>query len=198
MEFNITADEKRFLLAEAKESIRSELEKRKPSYPKDSIDENSALLKPCGAFVSLHKTDQGVRKLRGCIGRITASLSLQETVRIMAKEAAFYDSRFPPIKQDEFDQCHIEISAISPMIPCTDPMLVKIGTHGLYLKKGGQSGLLLPQVPVEQKWNLGEYLNYICLKAGLPSGSYNAPDAQLFTFTAVIFSESPAVYTKSE
>jgi AMMECR1 domain-containing protein len=43
---------------------------------------------------------------------------------------------------------------------------------------------------VEQGWNLDEYLDYICVKAGLPPGSYEAPDAELLTFTAVVFGET--------
>jgi AMMECR1 domain-containing protein len=49
--------------------------------------------------------------------------------------------------------------------------------------------VLLPQVPVEQGWNLNEYLDYICVKAGLPTKSYEASDAELLTFTAVVFGE---------
>jgi len=49
--------------------------------------------------------------------------------------------------------------------------------------------VLLPQVPIEQGWNLQEYLDYICIKAGLPAKSYDAPDATLYTFTAVVFGE---------
>jgi len=116
-------------------------------------------------------------------------MPLIETVRLMAKEAAFGDPRFPPLKRDELDFCQIEISALSPMIPCADPRQVKVGVHGLYLSRGGRSGVLLPQVPVEQGWNLDEYLDYICIKAGLPPKSYEAPDAQLLTFTAIVFGE---------
>jgi AMMECR1 domain-containing protein len=42
---------------------------------------------------------------------------------------------------------------------------------------------------VEQGWNLDEYLDYICVKAGLPQGAYNASDTQLHTFTAAVFGE---------
>jgi hypothetical protein len=107
----------------------------------------------------------------------------------MAREAAFGDPRFPPLHKNELSGLQIEISALSPMQPCSDPKKVKVGTHGLYITRGGRSGVLLPQVPVEQGWNLDEYLDYICIKAGLPPGSYEAPDAKLFTFTAVVFSE---------
>jgi AMMECR1 domain-containing protein len=72
---------------------------------------------------------------------------------------------------------------------CPDPQQVEVGVHGLYLVRGGRGGVLLPQVPVEQGWNRDEYLDYICVKAGLPPKSYDAPDATLHTFTAVVFGE---------
>jgi AmmeMemoRadiSam system protein A len=185
MDFIITKEEQRTLLADARESIASRLEGRGPRYGPGKPAENSALKKPCGAFVTLHKG----KDLRGCIGRMAASLPLQETVRMMAQEAAFGDPRFPPLGMGELAECHIEISALSPMSECPDPRQVKVGTHGLYLTRGGRSGVLLPQVPVEQGWNLDEYLEYICIKAGLPPGSCDAPDATLYTFTAVVFGE---------
>jgi AmmeMemoRadiSam system protein A len=187
MEFNIDKNERNILLSQARETITAELESRKPVYVKTEPDENSSLYKPCGAFVSLHTGAE--HSLRGCIGRMTANLPLIETVRLMAREAAFGDPRFPPLKKEELSHTHIEISALSPMTPCPDPRKVKVGVHGLYLRRGGHSGVLLPQVPVEQGWNLDQYLDYICIKAGLPSGSYGARDAELLTFTAIVFGE---------
>jgi AmmeMemoRadiSam system protein A len=174
------------LLALARESIASKLENRKPQYEEMR---SPVLQQHCGAFVTLHKNESGARSLRGCIGRMTANLPLEETVRVMAREAAFGDPRFPPLRSGELEQCHIEISALSPMTVCPDPRDVEVGVHGLYLSRGGRSGVLLPQVPVEQGWNQKEYLDYICVKAGLPPESYNAPDATLYTFTAVVFAE---------
>jgi AmmeMemoRadiSam system protein A len=187
MEFNISKNEQNILLTQARETITAELEGCKPAYSQTEPDENSSLYKPCGAFVSLHIGAE--HSLRGCIGRMTANLPLIETVRLMAREAAFGDPRFPPLKKDELSRTHIEISALSPMTPCSDPQKVKVGVHGLYLRRGGRSGVLLPQVPVEQGWNLDQYLDYICTKAGLPAGSYEAPDAELLTFTAIVFGE---------
>ena len=188
MNFTLNPEERQCLLALARESITAEVEGRKLAF--QTID-SPALRQPCGAFVTLHKQHAGTgeRSLRGCIGRMTASLPLEETVRVMAREAAFGDPRFPSLAPGELEQCHIEISALSPMEPCPDPRQVKVGVHGLYLVRGGRSGVLLPQVPVEQGWNLDEYLDYICVKAGLPPNSYSASDAQLYTFTAVVFGE---------
>ena len=190
MDFEINPEERQLLLADARETIAAELEGRAPRYLSGSgAAENSVLRQPCGAFVTLHKHNGGDRSLRGCIGRMSANLPLEETVRLMAREAAFGDPRFPPLRLGELEQCRIEISALSPMSVCPDPQQVKVGVHGLYLTRGGRAGVLLPQVPVEQGWNRQEYLDYICVKAGLPPQSYNAADATLSTFTAVVFGE---------
>jgi len=186
MDFTITKEEQKILLTQAREVITAELEKRKPQFT-DEILGSSSLNVPCGAFVSLHIEPS--HSLRGCIGRMTANLALLETVRVMAKEAAFGDPRFPPLRKDELSKLHIEISALSPMTPCSDPKKIKVGVHGLLLTGRGRSGVLLPQVPVEQGWDLEEYLDYICVKAGLPKDSYNDDDTQLLTFNAAVFGE---------
>jgi AmmeMemoRadiSam system protein A len=114
---------------------------------------------------------------------------LEKTVRVMAGEAAFGDPRFPPLGRDEWPGCDIEISALSPMELCRDYRSVEVGVHGLYLILRGRSGVLLPQVPVEQGWDREEYLDYICVKAGLPPDSFADPEARLFIFTAIVFGE---------
>jgi AmmeMemoRadiSam system protein A len=197
MNFTITQEEKETLLAEARETIAAKLEKREaqyklaPALEKTIEDGTSALSKACGAFVTLHIKDVGGKQnLRGCIGRMAAATPLEETVRMMALQAAFGDPRFPPLGASEYPHINIEISALSPMELCPDPRSVKVGVHGLYLIHRGRSGVLLPQVPVEQGWDLDEYLDYICVKAGLPPHSYQAPGAELYTFTAVVFGES--------
>ena len=201
MNFSISAEEKKILLAEARETIAAKLEKRQANYQLEpSLEKaiaesqsevssagNSALAKPCGAFVTLHTRVN--HQLRGCIGRMVATSPLEKTVRTMALEAAFGDPRFPPLEAHELPRVVIEISALSPMEKCDDPRSVKVGVHGLYLFHQGRSGVLLPQVPVEQGWNLDEYLDYICVKAGLPPHSYEAPGAELYTFTAIVFGE---------
>jgi AmmeMemoRadiSam system protein A len=186
MDFTIHSEERKALLADARETITAALENRRPKYAQSpERARESALLRPCGAFVTLHREG----KLRGCIGRMSSPDPLEKTVRIMAGEAAFGDPRFPPLGKDEWPHCDIEISVLSPMEPCPDYRSVEVGIHGLYLTLRGRSGVLLPQVPVEQGWNREEYLDYICVKAGLPLHSFADPDAKLLTFTALVFGE---------
>lgn len=182
MDFSLTAAEKRILLETARASIAS---RWGGSAQVDRTDGGPGLSAKCGAFVTLHLGT----KLRGCIGRMASPDPLIETVRIMALESAFGDPRFPPLAEEELPRCHIEISVLSPMTACEDLESIRIGVHGVYLLARGRSGVFLPQVPVEQGWNLAQYLDQLCLKAGLPVGVHRAPDAQVFTFTAVVFSE---------
>jgi uncharacterized protein (TIGR00296 family) len=60
---------------------------------------------------------------------------------------------------------------------------------GLYLAGNGRSGVLLPQVPVEQGWDRERYLDQICRKAGLPPGSWQEAGVELYRFQAQVFSE---------
>ncbi|MDR2516171.1 MAG: AmmeMemoRadiSam system protein A [Spirochaetaceae bacterium] len=187
MEFTLSEREKRILLTAAREAIA-----RGPAWTEAlpaGDAETPNLAAPSGAFVTLHKHGE----LRGCIGSMNAAEPLLKTVRAMAREAAFGDPRFPPLGAGELEQCAIEISVLSPLTRCADPSAVTVGVHGLYLAYGGRRGVLLPQVPVEQGWDRAAYLDYICVKAGLPQKSFEKAGAELYTFTALVFGENGGV-----
>jgi AMMECR1 domain-containing protein len=48
---------------------------------------------------------------------------------------------------------------------------------------------LLPQVPVEQNWNLEQYLDNLCIKAGLESTCW-LEQPVLYSFTAIVIAEN--------
>lgn len=139
----------------------------------------------CGVFVTLKKHGE----LRGCIGLIKGVEPLRQALPEMAVAAATHDPRFPPVKLAELKDIDIEISVLSPMEKVTSPDEIVVGRDGLLLQRGGHSGLLLPQVPVEWNWTLDEYLHNLCMKAGLPPGSHLLPDARLMKFSAEVFGE---------
>jgi len=138
-----------------------------------------------GAFVTLHERGE----LRGCIGYVEAVKPLYQAVSDMAVAASTEDPRFPPVGTEELDKIDIEITVLSPLRPLPSPDSVVVGKHGLVIRKGFRSGLLLPQVPVEQGWNGDQFLANTCLKAGLPPNAYKEKDAQLFSFTGQVFGE---------
>jgi AmmeMemoRadiSam system protein A len=138
-----------------------------------------------GVFVTL--SEQG--ELRGCIGYVKAVKPLYQAVREMAVAASTEDPRFPPVGVGELNKIDIEITVLSPLRPLPSLDSVVVGKHGLVIRKGYRSGLLLPQVPIEQGWNREQFLANTCLKAGLPPNAYKDKDAQLFCFTGQVFGE---------
>jgi len=125
--------------------------------------------------------------LRGCIGYVEAVAPLAQAVQEMALSAAFQDPRFEPLTVEEINGLEIEISVLTPFEKITDPQTVEVGHHGLMIRKGHASGLLLPQVPVQFGWDRQTFLCQTCQKAGLREDAWQDPDTELFVFSADIF-----------
>ncbi len=172
------------LLGLARETLRMyTLEGRRPPAARGA-SLPAVLSEHRGAFVTLHKRG----RLRGCIGYIQARKPLWETVVDNTINAASGDPRFTPVNAEELSQLHIEISVLSPLEKLDGPEQVEVGRHGLYIVKGFSSGLLLPQVPVEQGWDRQTFLENLCYKAGLDRDAY-LHGAELYAFTAQVFGE---------
>ncbi len=146
---------------------------------------SEALRQPKAVFVTLKKKGE----LRGCIGQIEAVEPLYKAVQHMAIEAATRDPRFYPVRPEELKDIEIEISVLTPFKKVEDVKEIEIGKHGLYIRKGIFSGLLLPQVAVEWGWDRETFLEQVCRKAGLPPDAWKEKDAELFCFEAEVFSE---------
>ena len=73
-----------------------------------------------------------------------------------------------------------------------DVRQIKVGEHGLLMKNDTHEGLLLPQVPVEEKWDRQKFLEETCAKAGMRSGCWKDENTDIFMFTAVVFGEHEA------
>jgi MEMO1 family protein len=143
-----------------------------------------ALERKSGAFVTLKLNGE----LRGCIGHMKADEPLSQTVQDMAVAAAFSDPRFPSLTLDELDKTRLVISVLSPLHRITDTSQIQVGTHGLMIYQGGEQGVLLPQVPLEEGWDRDQYLANLCSKAGLMPGCWQQY-AALYTFTAEVFGD---------
>lgn len=179
--FALAAEEKAALKDLARLAILQELApERKVKLP---AAPTPMLRKELGAFVTLKIGG----RLRGCIGWVEGRGPVWDTVARMAKAAAFEDSRFPALRRDEFERLEIEISILSPLSECADPGAVEIGRHGLVVRRGGRSGLLLPQVATEWKWDRETFLAHTCLKAGLPETAWKEAGCSLLWFEAEVF-----------
>jgi AmmeMemoRadiSam system protein A len=140
----------------------------------------------CGCFVTLKNQGQ----LRGCIGQFTSDKPLIELVVEMAKASATGDPRFfaDPITADELEQLDVEISVLSPLRKIDDPLSLRLGVDGIYIKKGCTSGCFLPQVASETGWSKEEFLSYCCAhKAGLSADAWRKAGTEVYLFTAEVF-----------
>lgn len=178
-EENALTDEDKLLLKKiARDAIAARLDGRKFA-PLSS----ERLEQKRGLFVTL--TLDG--DLRGCIGMIRARAPLYEATAEMAQSAAFEDPRFPELTRDEFERLEFEISILSSLERVRDFSDIEVGRDGLMLKLDMHSGLLLPQVATENDWTTTQFLEQVCLKAGLPRNSYKDKHAEIYRFTADVF-----------
>lgn len=174
-------EEKKELLRLARASIRNFLKKKREV---EYSPKSSGLLLERGAFVTLKKDGA----LRGCIGFSSPVAPLYQTVIQSAVFAAGRDARFEPVTDAELRDIKIEISVLSPLQHINNPGLIEVGKHGLFISQGRNSGLLLPQVPVENNWTRLTFLEQASMKAGLPKDAWKS-GAELYVFTAIVFHE---------
>ena len=143
-----------------------------------------------GCFVTLKTAGE----LRGCIGTFVSDKPLIETAAQMAVAAVKDDYRFAdnPIMPDELASLDIEVSVLSPLKLTADPLTLELGTHGIYITKGYQSGCFLPQVANETGWSKEQFLSYCCShKAGLSPDAWKQKDTKVYLFTAEIINATP-------
>ena len=127
--------------------------------------------------------------MRGCIGHVIARVPLFKCVADVARSATIHDTRFSPVRPDELDSLSYEISVLTAP-ESTTPENVVVGRDGLIMSRGGRSGLLLPQVPVEWNWSREEFLASTCRKAGLPLSCWKDPETKIESFRAIVWGEA--------
>jgi uncharacterized protein len=178
----LTENERQTLLKLAKDTVASRLTGREAPPPpvKPEIMQEKR-----GAFVCVKKRGN----LRGCIGYVQAVKPLGAAISEMAEAAAFQDPRFPPLRQNEFDELTFELSILSPLKQIADTNEIEVGTHGLYIVRDFHSGLLLPQVATECGWDRKTFLEQTCCKAGLPPDAWRDPDTRIYAFSADVFGD---------
>lgn len=173
---------KSYLEGKSKEEILSETDKELDRFNRN-----------CGVFVTLDTYPK--KELRGCIGYPEPIYPLNRALVLSAISAATEDPRFPSLSKRELDSIVVEVTVLTPpeKIEYKDPedlvKKIQIGKDGLIAEKGFFRGLLLPQVPIEWKWNSEEFLLHTCQKAGLPTDEWKKGNVLFYKFQGEIFSE---------
>ncbi|MGD0589280.1 MAG: AmmeMemoRadiSam system protein B [Bacteroidota bacterium] len=182
-EFKLNDKDKHELLLIARNTIIEYVKNRK-TLEIDENDLSPTLKTKCGAFVTLKKHAD----LRGCIGRFDANEPLHKVVQDMAIASSTQDYRFTPVEPDEIPELEIEISVLTPMRRIYSVDEIELGKHGIYIRKGQNSGTFLPQVATETGWTKEEFLGHCAQdKAGIGWNGWK--DAELYVYEALVFSE---------
>ncbi len=150
---------------------------------------NGVFAEKRGVFTTLIKNND----LRGCIGFPYPIKRLDEAIIESAISAAVDDPRFEPVRRSEMEEITVEVTVLTEperinAKPYEIPKFVEIGRHGLMVRKGLFSGLLLPQVAVEFRFDVEEFLSQTCMKAGLPPDCWLS-GAEVYRFEGQIFKE---------
>ena len=145
-----------------------------------------------GVFTTLTNSSG---KLRGCIGFPEPVFPLGEAVIKSAISAASSDPRFPPVTKEEMDDMTVEVSMLSKPVALAVknrkdlPSMIAVGRDGLIAERDSFSGLLLPQVAVEEKMDQKAFLKAVCWKAGMEPDCWKDGDTSISTFNAEVFYE---------
>jgi AmmeMemoRadiSam system protein A len=186
----LTPEEGRYLLKVARQTIEQELSgKSDRTLPKPVLS-STKFGEPRGTFVTLTMDHD----LRGCVGYIIPPGSLLDGIKQNAINAAFHDGRFRPLSKNEFENIKIEVSILTEPKPLAyanaDDLLKKIrpGVDGLIIKKGYHQATFLPQV-WEQLPDAKEFLEHLCMKAGLNADEWKKGALEVQTYQVQAFEE---------
>jgi len=185
----LSESEQDFLLRLARRKLTAFLSGEDFAGPEPTEVVGDRLIRRAGAFVTLWRPHH---ELRGCVGRVEAVLPLYQTVMDCAVAAAVRDFRFSPVSAEELSRLQLEISVLTPPRRITHPDEIEIGRHGLLIKQAfpvPRTGLLLPQVASSRNWNREQFLEAVCLKAGLSPDAWQR--AALYVFESQVFEEAP-------
>lgn len=181
-ELTFTEKEKEQLFKIARNSVDTRFEDERTVVEDDDI--SPKLTEPMGAFVTIRINGT----LRGCIGRFTSSEPLYKVVKASAISSAFEDPRFPALNKDEYPKTRFEITVLGPMKKINDISEIVLGRHGIYIKKGMNSGTMLPQVATENHWTVEQFLGYTSRdKAGIGWDGWK--NAEVFIYEGTVLEE---------
>lgn len=186
---SLTLEERKILLRIAREAIEKAV-KGKPIPDLDLECLPERLRNPGATFVTLTKCGA----LRGCIGTLEAHQPLAIDVQEHAVTAALLDFRFSPLETDELIEIVIGISYLNSPQPLAyqepEDLVQKIHPRidGVILRDSQHKATFLPQV-WEKICDPVEFLDFLCMKMGLPAGHWRQKELQVYTYQVDEFHE---------
>jgi len=164
----------------ARKTIEEWLYRRQKLHLTDFEPVDSELMNKRASFVTLTIHD----KLRGCVGSIYPFQPLIIDVSQNAFHAAFDDTRFLPLAQEEWPNTEIEISLLT--VPTEIQVKdwrelwerIRPGMDGMIIRQGAYQATFLPQV-WESLPDKRDFMEALCQKAGLPRLAYQTTTSSM-------------------
>jgi uncharacterized protein len=162
----LSDNHKKLLKQLAMDSIEYGLTNRRPLRV-DSSTMPDELTEHRATFVTLEINNQ----LRGCIGTLEVQRPLAEDVAFNSYAAAFSDSRFPSINNDELIKLSIHISILKPAVELniqseTDLIKqLKPDIDGLIIEDNSHRATFLPSV-WQSLPHAEDFVHHLKIKAG--------------------------------
>ncbi len=177
----LTDEQKQQVFEATARVLRGHVVGGETTYPAAAMDVGNQLV--AGVFVSLKRGGH----LRSCCGLLGQPVPLHQAISHAAARTAWDDVRFPPISASEVGHLDMEVWLLGNPQPVEargeDRVgAVVVGKHGVQVVRGQASGLFLPSVAVESKWDARRFLDQVCVKAGLPPTAWKEDATRLFTF----------------
>ncbi|MCL5438082.1 MAG: AmmeMemoRadiSam system protein A [Candidatus Thermoplasmatota archaeon] len=177
---SITEEDRATMITIARHTLEALLLKKEfiPSSYGGRLEEKA------GVFVTLKKHGE----LRGCVGYPDPVFPIAEAVRKSTISSAVMDPRFKSLGKDEIPELSIEIAVLGPrekFEPGKDKL--EIGRHGTIVESAWTSGLLLPQVAVEEGLDQEQFLDATCIKAGMLEGCWKEDGVTVYIFEGLYF-----------
>lgn len=184
----LTQKQGQVLLELARKTLETQLTEGSAALP--SPPDDPALSEKAATFVTLKIAG----KLRGCIGSLEPDSPLWEGIRDNAINAGFCDHRFSPLTPEELPAVHLDISILSRAQPLHYenpedlPAKLRPGVDGVVLRDGPRRATFLPQV-WQQLPTSEQFLDHLCLKAGLGRGTWRQRKLEILTYQVQCFEE---------
>jgi AMMECR1 domain-containing protein len=172
-----TQDEKK-ILQTARDTILSYLRTGRVDEQKPSLS-SPWPGRDVGVFVTLVKE----RRVRGCVGSFSPEeRGFLQTVMNTAVRSTYFDTRFPPLEIEEVPDIRIIVSVTGRITNTDDPYSVDFFTHGVLIKQGNRSAVLLPGEAKTVNWGIQRLMK----ESGIEKN--NVP-IEYYTFKTVTFEE---------
>lgn len=178
----------KYLLQRARNSLQEKFGENVSPLP--VLHDERELSLPRAVFITLTLN----RQLRGCIGNLEPVKPLLQAVLNNTSHAAFNDTRFSPLTANELQKIRIELSVLSEPVllsferPASLKDALCPGKDGVILREGRRQATFLPQV-WEQLPDPEDFLNHLCLKAGLQKERWKEKRLDVYTYRVQKFKE---------